>query len=286
MKVALQFFSVRNALKADPVGTMRKVAAMGYRYWEVCAFNPDSPYNYGLDLPVEEGKSLLQELGVKVIGSHIGEADMEDDGYLTKFFDYQAAIGCENPGVAAIFARDRDEILVKCGLMNKCGRMCRERGMRFHYHTHFHDYQLFDGSRMIDLIMENTDPELMDLEVDTFWTVRGGVDPVEMIRQYAGRIVFLHQKDLSESALFRKNLWDGTIDPAIPVPGWQSFAGLEDDFVEVGTGVLPIQDYIDAGNAAGIPYIILEQDYTKLSELESVQESMNAFRKFHGVEWD
>ena len=285
MKVAIQFYSVRNTLKKDPVETMRKVAGMGYKYWEICAFNPESPYNYGLDLPEDEGKALIDELGVKVIGSHIIEPDMSDDEYLETFFDYQRAIGCENPGVAAIFAKDTEDIIKKCRLIEKCGKMCKDRGMRFHYHTHFHDFQEFGGRQMLDIIMDNTDRDMVDLEIDTFWTVRGGQNPVNKIRQYAGRTVFLHQKDLSKDSVFRMNLWEGTVDPAIPVSGWESFEGLEDDFVEVGTGVLPIQDYIDAGNMAKIPYIILEQDYTKLDELESVKASMNAFRKFEGIEW-
>lgn len=286
MKVGIQLFSVRNSLRADPVGTMRKVAGIGYKYWEICAFNPDSPYNYGLDLPVDEGKALLEELGVKVIGSHILEEDMYNDAYLTAFFDYQAAIGCENPGVAAIFAKNTEEILGKCKLINKCGKMCQDRGMRFHYHTHFHDYQAFDGKQMLDIIMENTDQSYVDLEIDTFWTVRGGEDPIKKIEQYANRIIFLHQKDLNRDALYCKNLWNGTVDPIVPVSGWENYVGLDDDFIEVGTGVLPIQDYIDAGNRAGIPYIILEQDYTKLPELDSIQISINAFKKFKGIEWD
>ena len=286
MKVALQLYSVRNTLKKDPVGTMKKVAAMGYKYWEICAFNPESPYNYGLDLPVEEGNALLKELGVKVIGSHLLEEDMSDDKYLTEFLDYQQAVGCENPGVAAIFAKDTEDIIKKCGLIQKCAEMCKDRGMRFHYHTHFHDYQLFDGKQMVDIIMENTDPELVDLEIDTFWTVRGGEDPVKVIEKYDARTVFLHQKDLNKNSVFRKNLWKNTVNPDVPVPGWESFAGLDDDFIEVGTGVLPIQDYIDAGNKANIPYIILEQDYTKLEEIESVKVSMNSFKKFSGIEWE
>ncbi len=286
MKVALQFYSVRNTLKLDPVGTMKKVAAMGYKYWEICAFNPESEYNYGLDLPEAKATELLQELGVKIIGSHIVEPDMSDDAYLETFFNYQQAIGCENPGVAAIFAKDTKEIIDKCKLIEKCGRMCRDRGMRFHYHTHFHDYQLFDGNQMLDIILMNTDPDLVDLEIDTFWTVRGGVDPIKVIRQYQDRTVFLHQKDLNSKSSYRTNLWDGNVDPDTPVPGWESFAGLEDDFVEVGTGILPIQDYIDAGNNADIPYIILEQDYTRYPELESIKISMDAFRKFSGISWD
>ena len=57
-------------------------------------------------------------------------------------------------------------------------------------------------------------------------------------------------------------------------------------YAEVGTGLLPIQDYIDAGNKAGIQYVLLEQDKTQIGEMESIKVSMEAFRKFHGTEWE
>ena len=59
----------------------------------------------------------------------------------------------------------------------------------------------------------------------------------------------------------------------------------ETSFAEVGTGVLPIQKYIDAGNEAGIPYILLEQDFTFLNQMDSVRISMESFRKYSGIEW-
>ncbi len=54
----------------------------------------------------------------------------------------------------------------------------------------------------------------------------------------------------------------------------------------MGTGILPIQDYIDAANEVGVPYILLEQDFTTMDEIDSIQTSMDAFRKFKGIEWD
>lgn len=285
MKVALQMYSVRNTFKLDPVGVMRKVAGMGFKHWEICAFNPDSPYNYGLDLPLEEAKALLKELGVSIIGCHLRAGDGVIDQDLIDFLDYQAGIGCESPGVAAVFCADTEDIKRQADWFNELGRLCKDRGMRFHYHTHFHDHQLFDGKEMIDWILEYTDPGLVDLELDTFWAVRGGVDPVEKIHKYKDRLCMLHQKDFNGASEHRRNLWAGTIDPTVPVQGWESFQGLEEDFVEVGTGVLPIQDYIDAGNEIGLKYITLEQDYTKLDEMESIKKSMDAFHKFTGIEW-
>lgn len=287
MRVGLQMYSVKESFGKDPMGTMEKVAELGYRYWEICAFNSTSPYNYGLDLPVEEAVPFLQKLGVTIIGAHIGEKDLTDDEYLETFFDYQAAIGCLNPGIDSIFCETAQEIREKAELLNKCGRMCKARGMRFHYHNHFHEFQPFEGKLMLDHILDNTDPELVDFELDTYWALRGGQDPVQLIDRYGGRICMLHQKDLPEKFHGPLNLFDGFHDPAVPVRGWEDFhPDRKEDFVEVGTGIMDIQSIIDAGNRKNIPYITLEQDATKLDEIESVALSMASFRKYRGIQWD
>ncbi|MDD2954801.1 MAG: hypothetical protein PHD67_00645 [Oscillospiraceae bacterium] len=112
------------------------------------------------------------------------------------------------------------------------------------------------------------------------------MDPVEVIQKTGKRLILLHQKDFNAASQYRQNLWEYRLDPDAPITDWSCIHGLEEDFVEVGTGILPIQDYIDAANACQVPYIILEQDYTKLLEAESIRVSMEAFRKFRGVEWE
>ena len=292
MKVALQFFSVRDELKRDPEKTMRAVAEMGYRYWETCSFNPDSEYNFGLDLPLDRAQRLLEELHVKIIGCHLMQQDLrpENRRALETFLDYQAAIGCESPGLAAIFVPDRDGILRCCEDMNTCAALCRARGMRFHFHNHWHEFALLDeGTYMLDVIMQNTDPALVDLELDTYWAARGGLDPVAALCRYRDRLYMIHQKDISPEARGRIDLFAGRnrYRMLADMNDWaEAVAGTDGDFTEVGTGIMDIQAIIDAGNEIGARYITLEQDHSTHPQLESVAISLQNFRRYRGLQWD
>lgn len=292
MKVALQFFTVRNELKKDPEGIMRKVAEMGYRYWETCSFNPDSPYNFGLDLPLERARELLKELGVTVVGCHLMQQDLvpENRAALEEFLDYQAAIGCWSPGLAAIFVPDIDAVKRCCEDMNRAAELCRERGMKFHFHNHWHEFALIEPDRyMMDLIMDETDPNLVDMEVDTYWAARAGLNPVQILYRYRNRLTMIHQKDITPEAADHIDLFAGRDRTKMisDLKEWQqAVTGYENDFTEVGTGVMDLQAIINAGSEIGAEYITLEQDYSKLPQLESAAISLENFKRYQGLEWD
>jgi len=291
MKVALQFFTVRHELKKDPEGTMRKVAEMGYRYWETCSFNPESKYNYGLDLPLDKAKALIDDLGVTIVGCHLMEQDLvpENRAALEDFLDYQAAIGCESPGLAAIFVPDLDGVKRCCEDMNRAAEMCRERGMRFHFHNHWHEFALVEPDKyMLDVIMEETDPNLVDIEIDTYWAARGGVDPVQILHRYGKRLSMIHQKDITPGVdpidLFTgldRNRMIANMDE-----WYKAVAGYESSFTEVGTGIMDLQAIINTGVELGAKYITLEQDHSTLPQLESAAISLKNFKSYQGLEWD
>ena len=291
MKVALQFFTVRNALKKDPEGTMRAVADLGYRYWETCSFNPDSEYNYGLDMPIGKAQSLLKELGVTIVGCHLMQQDLvpENRDALLRNLDYQAGIGCESPGLAAIFVPTLDDVKRCCDDMNVCAELCRERGMKFHFHNHWHEFaELEPGHYMLDYIMEWTDPSLVDMEIDTFWAARGGMDPVQTLYRYQDRLCMIHQKDISKKARNKKDFFYGRDRSQMvgDMGEWmQAIRGYEEDFAEVGTGIMDLQAIINAGVEIGAKYITLEQDYTTYPELESAKISLGHFKTYSGLDW-
>ena len=98
--------------------------------------------------------------------------------------------------------------------------------------------------------------------------------------------IMLHQKDFNKNAGEPINLFEERVDMSKEITRDTYLeARKETSFAEVGTGVLPIQKYIDAGNEAGIPYILLEQDFTFLNQMDSVRISMESFRKYSGIEW-
>ena len=167
----------------------------------------------------------------------------------------------------------------RCEVFNQVGRLARERGMRFYYHNHFQEFQRVEGEYVYSHIIRNTDPELVFFEIDTYWMYRAGQDPIEWMNRLAERVVLLHQKDFPSDAPQPLNLFDGVFSPTEEIAS-ADFSQRKDPlcFTEIGTGVLPIQDIIDAGSdLPNLSHIVLEQDHTQLPELESIKTSLEAF---------
>lgn len=288
MRAAIQMFSVRNELTKAPQKTMERVSEIGYKNWEICVYADGHPSNYSLNMSVAEERRFYSELGVQIIGGHLQDSVMQDPNKLPYYLDYLAEIGCKSPGLALTFFKDRDEIKRRGEFMNLLGEMCRERGMGFHYHTQYFQFRKLDGRYVMDHILEATDPSLVGIELDTYWAVRGGVDPAERIRAYQGRICMLHIKDMPAEVGDRANIlsWQ---DPNLEMNA-DIFRGSykPEEFIEIGDGILDLQSIINAGNETGMSesFVTLEQDYTKLNELESIRRSMDGFKRFCGVNWN
>ena len=158
--------------------------------------------------------------------------------------------------------------------------------MRYYYHNHYQEFQRFGDKLVYDIIMENTAPGLVYAEMDTYWVARGVQDPVAFMEKYNDRLILLHQKDFPGDVGEPLCMFDGIVDPDREIDS-EVFEVTKNpnSFTEIGTGILPIQDYIEAAKSCpNLDYIILEQDATRLDEIESINVSMRAFRKFEGVE--
>ena len=133
--------------------------------------------------------------------------------------------------------------------------------------------------------MDNTDPRYVSFELDTFWAMRGGADPVEVMKRLGARLKLVHQKDFSKTSTSPVNLWT-VKDPETLITRETFGEGMDPkDFCEIGTGIMDIQTIIDTANALGAEYIVLEQDHTQLTQMESVRISMDSFKKFSGLDW-
>ncbi len=288
MKVGIQMYSVKNMIADDPVSAFVNVAQAGYKYWKICQLydRTDLDFNYGLQMPPEEAKDLLKNLDVQVIGSHLTREQLLSKEYLKDCFSYLQQIGSLGVGLGATMFEynDIDSLKKQCATWNEVGKMAQDYGLRFYYHNHFQEFQRFSGRTVFDLLMEHTNPDLVSFELDTFWALRGGADPVQLLEKYKGRILYLHQKDFAKNFRSPLNLYSYLIDENAPVTR-ESFRKINepDAFVEVGTGCLDIQSIITAGNNAGVEYIILEQDRTTLGEQESIRISMERFQQYDGI---
>lgn len=286
--VGLQLYSVRDSLARDPWGTLERLAEVGFTHLEAANHNARNDPGVGFGVDASELRSRLADLGLSIVGCHINPLDVD---ILPRALDYQAELGNTQFGCDIEFYPygDRDYVLRRAEVFNQVGELARERGMRFYYHNHFQEFQRFGDDYVYDLILDNTDPDLVKLEMDTYWMYRGGQDPIEWMRKCADRVILLHQKDFPADAPQPLNLFDGVVSPTETID-MAVFQERKDErcFTEIGTGVLPIQSILDAAGALpNLDYLILEQDHTALDEIESVRTSRQAFAtKFTGISWD
>ncbi|NLL90972.1 MAG: sugar phosphate isomerase/epimerase [Ruminococcaceae bacterium] len=283
MKIGIQLYSVRNRMAADPIDTIKKVAEAGYKHLEVANHDAYNDFGVGFGITAQQTKELLAETGVEVFGAHI--SPLADDTPFDEILEFHNEIGTKYITQAIDFFADKDELLRKTELYNRIGERCHKAGIQYLYHNHFHEFQCFDGVTVLELIMQNTDPDYVKIELDTYWACRGKQNPVEVMKKYGERIRLIHQKDFSKGYEDEMDLLSGLENSPIGMEEFESVIKKE-TFTEIGTGVLPIQDFIDAANKyCKCDYIVLEQDYSTHDEIDSIKISMESFKKFTGTEW-
>ncbi len=294
MRVGIQLYTIRHRLQADPYQTLKDISDVGYKFVECANHNAYVDDGCGFGMSSAELKKRIDEVGIQVVGAHVSPADeineldpfYADLERFKKLIEYYKPLGTKHMSVVVDFFPTLDYLKQRCEVYNKLGELLRANGMKLLYHNHWHEFQTFNDKPMFDYIMEYTDPENLGIELDAYWTQRGAYNPAEKIRQYGDRIGILHEKDFPFERMNEMNSWT-RVDRTKPVDcvGFHKTV-CEDDFIEVGDGMIKIQDVIDAGNEFNIPYILVEQDYTKLDELDSIKKSMSNFRKMRGLEWD
>ena len=244
--VALQLYTVRDQTAKDYVGTLREVAKMGYPGVEIAG---------GHSFSAAELRRVLDDLGLKVAGSHIGIEKLEED--IDREIEYNLAIGNRDlvcPYLPEPRRRDAAGYRATAATLSALGAKCRQRGARLSYHNHSFEFVRFDGEYGLDILLGSADPAAVNWEADVYWLQHGGVSPADYLRRYSGRIPLVHLKDM---------LGDAT----------RAFA-------EVGEGIVDFRSVFAAGEASGAEWYIVEQDICRRPSLESAKLSLE-----HLKEW-
>lgn len=283
MKVGLQLYSARINMRNDPMGTIRKVAEQGYRYLEVANNNADEDSGIGFDVTPQEVRRLLDETGAAVVSAHITPLTLKNVGPL---LEYHSRLGTRFLVEPMPFYRDMDDVARKAESLNLLGEKCADYGLQLLYHNHFHEFQHFGDETVYEKLMRETDPELVKIELDTYWCFRANCDIAGLLKKYGKRVCILHQKDYTKGLEAERDLLT-EVEKNHTCVDRDFFRGVRfETFTEIGTGVMDIQTIIDTANKeCGTEYIILEQDRIQMDEMESFKISMDSFKRFHGVEW-
>lgn len=196
-KIGLQLYSVRGMMDKDVPDTLKQVAAIGYKELETASYNNGKVYG----MSPQDFRRLVENMGMKVSSSHLGyniQRGKEQEAYdwWDKALDTQAAVGCRYAIQPSMHIGNKiEDIQLYCDYFNKVGEMAKDRGLRFGFHNHAGEFRVIDGNIVLDYMIKNTSPENVVYEMDVYWLQKGGQDPVDYLKKYAGRFPLLHIKD-------------------------------------------------------------------------------------------
>jgi sugar phosphate isomerase/epimerase len=254
--VGLELYSVRDALKQDPEGTVRAVAQMGYQAVEFYA-----PYYEWTDAQAKQMRKLMDDLGIRCYSTH-NNADYFSADKITRARDLNLILGCKYVVLAWVDPKTTDP---KTGLdgwkavadkLNAAAETLEPSGLKPGYHNHQAEWVSVNGLRPMDILAKNTKASVM-LQLDVGTCLEGGADPVAWIRANPGRIRSIHCKDWSPDAAkgYKVLLGEGVAD-------WKGI-------------------FQAAENGGGVEYYLVEQEGSRFPELATASKCLQAFRATH-----
>lgn len=268
--IGLQLYSVRDELAKDYAGSLARIADIGFKHLEIAIHNVEAGLEAGGNPKASEMKKQLDELGMNIISSHVGPLDKAD---LEEIIAYNLELGSSAIVCPLMTFANKREVVEFSAEMNRYGEQCKQAGLDFYFHNHYNEFQLFEGTTAMDLMLEHTDPELVKFELDTYWALRGGVDPIEYLTKLGSRCDMLHQKDIPASAS-PVNLFE-LVGHEEHLTAERLFGVVNPEhFAEIGEGAMDIGGIITAARRAGnVKTIFVEQDHAKGNQLASVELS-------------
>jgi sugar phosphate isomerase/epimerase len=202
--IGLQLYSLRDSITKDVPGTIAKVSKMGYKFVEPAGYR-DGKF-YGMEPAAF--KSLCESNGLAILSSHSGQALPDSASMETTMAWWDACIDAHvAAGVKFLVQstmggeayRSLDTLNRYCDYFNFIGEKCNAKGLRFGYHNHDKEFSTkLDGQTIYDFMLANTDPTKVMFEMDLYWTVVGGANPVDYFNKYPGRFELWHIKDKEE----------------------------------------------------------------------------------------
>jgi sugar phosphate isomerase/epimerase len=239
--VGLQLYTIRDAMTADAVGSLKKVSDLGYKNLELANYTDGKFYGD----PPKELKKIVNDLGLKILSSHtqVEAAGITIDN-AKKMADDHAELGvkyCVQPWINEV-DRNIESYKKMIADWNKVGKIMKEVGIQFGYHNHNFEFKNIDGIvPYYDIFMPEMDPNLITMEIDLFWASKAGQDPVEMFKKYPGRFQLFHLKDMRTRQ-----------DPFFDV--------IKDDLCSVGEGVIDFKTILASKDIAGMKELFVEDD--------------------------
>ncbi|SHJ27194.1 sugar phosphate isomerase/epimerase family protein [Pseudozobellia thermophila] len=236
----VQLYTFRDAMLKDARTTLKQIADLGIKKIESARSKKGLYYG----LAPKEMKKVCEDLGMKLTSGHVA---LDDDFETTM----EQALASGQPYLICSSLPSKgqtvDNYKKVAEAFNKAGKACKELGLKFGYHNHGYEFESQNGQVLYDVLMDETDPELVHMELDLGWVVVAGKDPLDYFEKYPGRFPLWHLKDMDMH---------------------------EKESTEFGKGGLDIKNMLAHRKESGVEHIFIEQEEYANTPLESMQHNM------------
>ncbi|MES2268830.1 MAG: sugar phosphate isomerase/epimerase [Bacteroidota bacterium] len=229
----IQLYMVKEDMERDPIGTLKQLGAMGYTQIE----------SYGSDKGIFWGKTntefkkIASGYGVNLVSTHYNPCTLPE---FDKLAAQAAEIGMKYLVCPWLGPQKSIDAFKKfADDFNKRGAICKKHGLRFGYHPHDYPYKAVDGQLPINILLADTDKDLVDFQMDVYYAVTEGADPYAYMRNHKGRFKLAHLRDVLKKRL-----------PA---------NSKEESACDMGEGIINFKKFITTGQDTGMKYFFVEQ---------------------------
>lgn len=260
--IGLQLYTVRDAMQSNPAATLARVAKLGYNSVEGATYTGTQKF---YDMEAAEFSRLLKQNGLIMPSSHYRLGDEKMNGETLKgtivqgwgkAVDDAAAVGIKYMVCAYLSETERggtDRYKQISERLNKAGEICKKSGIQLCYHNHDFEFKKENGKFMYEILLSNTDKNLVKMEMDLYWINKAGQDPLALINKYPGRFPLWHVKDMDKTP--------------------------EKNFTEVGNGSIDFKMIFKSAEKSGLQYFFVEQDKTPGDPFNSITQSISYIKK-------
>jgi len=244
--IGIQLYTVRKEMLAEPIETLKQLAALGIKEIE-SASDPRKGAYYGLQ--PKEMKKICKDLGMTLRSGHVSL-----DSKWQQTMDNAAESGQEYLICSTLPSQGQtvDNYKKVSEMFNKAGEECKKLNIKFGYHNHGEEFQQENGQVLYDILLDNTDSKLVHMEMDIGWVVAADRDPIQYFKNYSGRFPLWHLKDMN-----------GTTS------------------TEFGKGTLDIVNLLENRKLSGLKYFFVEQEEYTSTPIESMKENMDFLSKIN-----
>jgi sugar phosphate isomerase/epimerase len=235
-RIGIQLYTIREELAKDFTGSLKKLSDIGYSLVEPYGFTKDDFFGHTM----KELSAMVNDMGMSISGSHIwSNISVNDpDDKVRDFWKQCADIVTSGGGKWAVQSslpnvETMDDLKQVFSYFNRAAEICKQGGVKFAFHNHTEVFKEIDGELILDLLIKNTDPELVFFQLDLGHAVNGGGDCVHYLRNYPNRIALWHASD---------------------------FDAVNRHYTELGNGSVPYDELFALAETSGLQQLIVEQE--------------------------